>query len=712
MKLVKPPKLRLNRSSVLFRYAGLILSTVVFLLLISLILWVTIHSANSVNKKRAQSITINQTARVFNQFVQQTNELKESINRNEPFDQQRLANELKKIHDTIENGVSVLGQGGTYYPLVGGEQIVTPLNTAEESQHLSVLSPVWASVSSKFKYYFDTLARQHDSTVPFEDFASGLDASRESAGKAMAKIDGNIRSISRGYSDFSNRISVIGISAAIIYFAIFTLYFLRRLVVSDSEAQVSREQTRDIMHTVNEGLFLLDKELVVSEEYSHELEKILGLKTIANRRLDNLLATLVSEKDLETVSDFIEQLFNRLVLEELITELNPLDRVRFFVSDEETGHKEEKYLSFRFKRVYENDYIKRVLVSVSDITKSIKLEKQLAQQQKQNEEQIELLSSILHIEPVAMRQFVGNVERSSTSINTILKSPQRSKSSLASKVNYISREVHSLKGEASAIGLSSYTSLLEEFEDKLATLKSKPDLTGEEFLSAAIDLERLINLTENVSTLFERLESGNYRAVVGEMENNAKKDSGNPFLSNYFADFAEKIAQRNGNKKVEVNTQGFDSLELAQDKNNILKDISLQLLRNSIVHGIELPEDRVKANKSEVGTISIRLSEHDDGNVSYAFKDDGKGIDFNALTNKAENDGWLEKNSIKNPSKRDLIRYMFSSGSSTMTQHNEDAGRGVGLDVIRDRVKQLNGMVSISSVSGEHTTFNIIFPNV
>lgn len=706
---MKIPKLKLIHSSVFYRYAGLILSTVIFLALISIILVVTIYSANSVDKNRGQSITVTQTSRVFNQFVQQATFLKDSLA--EAQHQRPLLNELNKLYGIIDNGITVLNSGGVYTPLTGAEQIVTPVDTPEKAQHLDVVMRGWAGIGLKFKDYSDSFNSDLDSTVALEGFLAELNEKKGIFIKGVSSLDGVIRKVSRGHSNFSNKVSVTGISAAIIYFVIFTFYFLRRLIVADTEARVSREQTRDIMHTVNEGLFLLDEELTIGKEYSQELENILGVESIADRKLENVLASLVSENDLETAKDFIEQLFNRLVLEELITELNPLDRVRFFVSSGEAGQKAEKYLTFNFKRVYENDLIKRVLVSVSDITQSVNLELLLEKQHKQNEEQIELLSSILHIEPVVMRQFIDNVARCTDNINTILKSPQYTQSSLIDKVNHISREVHSLKGEASAIELHSYVSLLESFEDKLTTLKNQPSLTGKEFLSTAIDLEKLMSLTEKVSTLFERLEAGSLKALAGSVDLSNKSDSENPFVSDYFNDFAQKIAHRNNDKKVKVQVEGFEQIDLTQKNINILKDISLQLLRNAVVHGIEVPEKRVRDGKDKIGKIAIGLSEYENGNLLFTFKDDGQGIDFNALAEKASNDGWLRENSITKPSKKDLVKYMFSSGSSTLAQPSEDAGRGVGLDVIRDRVKQLGASkVSVTSTADKHTTFSVVFP--
>ncbi len=131
------------------------------------------------------------------------------------------------------------------------------------------------------------------------------------------------------------------------------------------------------------------------------------------------------------------------------------------------------------------------------------------------------------------------------------------------------------------------------------------------------------------------------------------------------------------------------------------------MMRNALAHGIESPEDRRKAGKPEEGTVSIDVS-RDATEVLITVRDDGAGIDRDAIRAKAIERGLLREDAKL--SDRDLYGFILESGFSTAQAVTHLAGRGVGMDVVANEIKQMGGTLTIDSEQGKGTTFNIRLP--
>ncbi|MCW9013807.1 MAG: Hpt domain-containing protein [Gammaproteobacteria bacterium] len=131
------------------------------------------------------------------------------------------------------------------------------------------------------------------------------------------------------------------------------------------------------------------------------------------------------------------------------------------------------------------------------------------------------------------------------------------------------------------------------------------------------------------------------------------------------------------------------------------------MLRNAVSHGIELPEDRVAAGKSETGNISIGV-DREGGDVVIKVVDDGRGIDVSAVRKRASEQGLLEHDS--NLSDHDVLQFIMQPGFSTAEKVTQISGRGVGMDVVDSEIKQLGGVLEIDTLPGKGTTFTIRLP--
>lgn len=242
---------------------------------------------------------------------------------------------------------------------------------------------------------------------------------------------------------FWNKVQLGGIAAAFILFALIVFGSLRQLLDNDRKLSIANREMSEIMSSVNEGLFLVNKDLVIGGQYSKRLEEIIEQQNLGNKNLMEVLEKLVPQEDVETTKVFIDQLYSDWVVEDLIEDLNPLHRIS--VTDE--GGK-IKFLDFKFFRVWLDDKIERVLVSVTDSTESVQLQASLEAQKEQEGRELEMLNIILNTNPVILNSFIQNTVPRLEDINQTLKSPGEQKYELRNKIEHIARLIHSVKGEA------------------------------------------------------------------------------------------------------------------------------------------------------------------------------------------------------------------------------------------------------------------------
>ena len=161
-------------------------------------------------------------------------------------------------------------------------------------------------------------------------------------------------------------------------------------------------------------------------------------------------------------------------------------------------------------------------------------------------------------------------------------------------------------------------------------------------------------------------------------------------------------------KKVQLSIEGKEN-EI--DKNIIasLSEVFLHMVRNSLDHGIETPEERVAIGKSETGKLSIVCS-RESGNMKIVISDDGRGIDLDAIKQKALREGLVTEAAAASLSREDLINIIFQNGFTTSNQLSSISGRGIGMNVVRDSIEALKGSIVVNSNIGNGTTFTIMVP--
>jgi two-component system chemotaxis sensor kinase CheA len=168
-------------------------------------------------------------------------------------------------------------------------------------------------------------------------------------------------------------------------------------------------------------------------------------------------------------------------------------------------------------------------------------------------------------------------------------------------------------------------------------------------------------------------------------------------------DLAQKLS-----KEVEFIVEGKET-ELDRSVIEIIGDPLIHMLRNSVDHGIETPEDRMKAGKSRVGTVWLR-ARHEESHIVIEIQDDGKGIDPEKLRANAVAKGMMPQEAANRLTDKEAIHLIFASGFSTAEIVSDVSGRGVGMDIVKSNLQKLGAIVDIQSKVGVGTTFTVKLP--
>jgi len=159
-------------------------------------------------------------------------------------------------------------------------------------------------------------------------------------------------------------------------------------------------------------------------------------------------------------------------------------------------------------------------------------------------------------------------------------------------------------------------------------------------------------------------------------------------------------------KKIDLKLVG-EQTELDKTVMEKIGDPLVHLVRNALDHGLESPAERRAAGKKETGTITLNAF-HQGGNIMIEIIDDGKGLNREKILNKARTNGVIGESEVL--SDEQIQELIFQPGFSTAEQVTDVSGRGVGMDVVRRNILELNGSIEVRSVEGEGSTFTIRLP--
>ena len=500
------------------------------------------------------------------------------------------------------------------------------------------------------------------------------------------------------------------------------------------ELAEKNEDINTMLHNLPQGVLTVIKGNIIHKEYSSYLEEIFETKDIADKNAIEFLfgnSTLSSDQVSQvrtTVENFIgEDMLNYEVNEELLIK-------EICIKNPTSGS--EKYLELLWSPIHsvdDEDTLEKILVCIRDITKIKALTAESAEQKKK----IEMIGQILKVLPDDFGEFIGSANKYVKENTDLIR--EKGELPPIGVMEQLFRNMHTIKGNARTHDFvyvsnaaheaeQEYDQLrkglkkewdpsllifhLEELEDALNVYEDVHDNVlgrgkgdgntgGEGSGKIKEDINEILNLVNTVN-LSDQDKVREELKVVSKKLFNLSAVNLESILSNLIKSL-DSLAEDLEKEVPEVVIDDGGIL-FNYEKSSAMKDVFTHIVRNSIDHGIEKPEEREKNGKSPKGKITISGVEDGGFNI-ITVNDDGPGLNIQKIKEKAVEAGQL-KSGEEDP--QTLANMVFLSGVSTAKEVTDVSGRGVGMDAVKSFLKGMGGDIEIKFLNDKKNNSDFI----
>jgi two-component system chemotaxis sensor kinase CheA len=458
-----------------------------------------------------------------------------------------------------------------------------------------------------------------------------------------------------------------------------------------------RDEIAAMKDSMKIGLFFMDRNCIIQDHYSRYLEEMLMEPNLFGRLFTDIIADSVNPSELEAIKDYFGMILDRTYDQEMLDDINPLTELHYVNS--RTGDK--KVFQCAFSTVERDKGEVFLLVTVYDITERVELQKRLEEEQARRQEEMQAVFELIQVEPDVFSDFMEDLEHEFSTIEGIQKDADISTREALVKIY---QSVHAMKSNSVILGLNIYGNKLHDLESKIKDMREAENVPFSEMLNLAMDIEKISQEREGFKDIINKLQSytgGTSGSASGGRQNiKVLVDS----LAKATARAAEDME-----KQILFESSDIDPEAIEKGPRRVMKEILLQLVRNSCVHGIEIPDERKAKGKKERGIIrlSIKISE-DRQHIHIKISDDGKGLDYKKIAERAVKNKLIKKEDAN--SKDMLMKAIFAPGFSTADKEGVHGGRGIGLNLVRDRIKEVNGTIKLRSETDKGIVFFVSIP--
>ncbi|HTC51634.1 MAG TPA: ATP-binding protein [Steroidobacteraceae bacterium] len=513
-----------------------------------------------------------------------------------------------------------------------------------------------------------------------------------------------------------NLIGGTALAAALLGLMLYFAWSARRGALRALEAE---QQIGNILGTVREGLFLIDRQGRIGGTHSASLTTLLHLETPAAGTLEDLLQPIVDQKTLHAATKYVGLLWKDKVHEDLIESVNPLSQIEVVFS--KPRGKEVRYLSFSFRRARDPAQSQAFIFGVvADVTDRVLLQREVAHVKADSDAQAAALLELLKVEPSQLEAFIVSVDIGVRKANAMLGSPGKDSETLRSKIDGVFREMHALKGEAMALGLSAFARHIHAIEDLLSGLRQRTDLTGNEFVPAVVKLGELMDYRTQIIELQSRISqfraaqapqgkdeegyTGVDTEVFSTLETGLRPQN---TLSSLLKTLTETVAA-DCDRSVKLVTNGLEAVPPAYAVR--VRDICVQMIRNAVVHGIEKGSDRTSNSKPATATINVAFGADEPTHYVLRVEDDGRGLNYEEILDRALRSGVVSPDKAATMKPESVFKLILEPGFTTAETVSVHAGRGVGLNMVSESLRECDGRLSIATKPGAYTRFIMRLP--
>jgi chemotaxis protein histidine kinase CheA len=516
----------------------------------------------------------------------------------------------------------------------------------------------------------------------------------------------------------------------------------------------SSRLTDAILKSTAQGIFLLDGKGRIQPQVSNSLATLFRRTDFSNLTFEKLIGPIVSAKTLSAARNHIAKLLDATPKSGGSGDSNPLQDVEVKLPNPD-GTSETAHFQFDISAVNEANEAPAWLVRVTDITTRVQQNRELEDLRERMLTLAEILRGVLQTGGARFAAFLHRADASMKAINTVLKKPAREADAFRSKLEETLEEVDRLRRDAAAFKLTALEAATRRFEDSLQDLRTRGALSGSDFLPLAVKLDHLFGqfalirqlvaqagpIAESDTTPQTRMTDNGTQIIeapkfTAQMAEEAAQQAAEPAPAPAAAPAAQQAPVARQTAREVARAGSLDSTltgltELAAQEHNknvaldckgmhlvppryqsTIKNVSIQLIRNAVMHGIESPAARQAAGKRPKGTLSLEFKTLPDNSFELHFQDDGCGLDPDKVRATAVARGLLTEEAAARLRDRQAIKLIFKSGYSTLPQTPGEPAHGTGMSLVRRYVHEAGGKIALASLLGHETRFKLTLPPV
>lgn len=452
--------------------------------------------------------------------------------------------------------------------------------------------------------------------------------------------------------------------------------------------------------SISLGILEIDGNFVIRESHSRVMESLFGESQLVGKSFINILKHRTSSEDFLKVQTVLNTLVTRGHLIGSAADNNPFNCLRITMRSQ-TGKEIIKYIRCQFQK---SDHLDHVCwqIKIKDISKTVRISKLIKRSNEKAELKVNAIMSLLQFERDLVREFLENTIQSLRVISDAISDAKKKKkpaSELKRSIENIFCLVHQIKGDSAIFNLKAVSNQAHDFEELLADLNIRRDLTSKDLRRLVVPLRAMIIAVKDVRDLFGQISEGGW--------SRNPKSSGDSMMRRL--QYLVKRLENDNAKRVIIVDDGFHDSAIPMHLRQVVNTIVVQLARNAVVHGVEDEETRIKHDKTPYGCLHVSVT-HNGSKCIISVRDDGRGIDIERVRKLALKTRIFDRQHVITWNKTQLLNALFKPGFSTAKAVTLHAGRGVGLDVIKSMVEKYGGTIGVRSELNQFTEFTMAFP--
>lgn len=676
------------------KYRGLLLAIVLFLVIDIGVLVFNQVASREIERDASDINIAGELRMVSQQLAKALLTLEDEVARGLPT-QTSLA-QILEARDEFDGALAALRESHQGYY---GELLASSEGWAERGRLLQELASEWEPLGRDVKRLLDR--KSSLTAADIEPVTNKTTARNLKLLQLSDDLTEQMEEISRGKTTQIRLIQGVAFALALLNFLFIVFKTVRQLNVADRRADAAREETKKILDTVREGLFLLQPDGRVGDQHSASLEQLFGRPVAAHAHFfdDLLQPVLKNDEQLETARSYIGMLFDPKMKPSLMSKLNPL--VDIEIDNPGDSRRRRKFLSFEFEQVKSGEQIGHLLVSVFDVSQEKLLELELAGAEARSKTEIELLLGVIDQDPALVQDFIRQARTRIEQINGELQNVRADASAYLRAVSSVARSVHAIKGEAALLGIDVVELYAHRLEDELMKLRGSRTLSGDDLIPVAVGVNELLDRISRVEAIVSRV--ARFARPAAEVA--APADPLAPVVA-ALETLGSRVANDLG-KEVYFEVDFPAARSVPDDLVRVCQEALPQLVRNAVVHGIEDHNERLRNGKRPVGHVRVRVELEGAGGFRVSVRDDGAGLSLERLRRRAVDNGLCSQSEVERLGDHQVVSMLFEPGFSTVEEAHLHAGRGDGLAVVREALSRIGARLRILSRANAFTEFVI-----